>query len=67
MKVYCVWAWDQYYPAGKNGNLKGMYTNRDEAEKRVAQLDTGTYDYVEMTCEYVEVDDEAKEEMHDTW
>jgi hypothetical protein len=55
MRVYCVWAWDQYYPNGCNGNLKGMYTDKAAAEARVAFIENaGGYDFVDYTEEYVD-------------
>lgn len=54
MTVYCVWAWDQYYPEGGNGNLIGIYTNRDDAVKAVNdEIAMRVCDYVTMTEEVV--------------
>ena len=54
MTVYCVWAWYQYYPDGRNGNLKGMFFNEEDALECMRKLGNDHYDYVEMTTEQVQ-------------
>lgn len=55
MKVYCVWAWDQYYPDGANGNLKGIYADADQAEVRASFVRQNySYDRVSVTNEIVQ-------------
>jgi len=60
MQVYAVWGYDQYYPTGP-GDLKGLYTNREDAVARMEELEAervergyGGPDYVRMTTETVE-------------
>lgn len=63
MKVYCVWAWDRYYPDGGNGNLKGMYADEAAAKARVAFLENaGWHEFVDYTTEIV---DNCEEDNHD--
>jgi hypothetical protein len=38
MQVYAVWAYEQYYPMGP-GDLKGLYTNREDAVARMEELE----------------------------
>ena len=62
MKVYCVWAWDQYYPVGSDGNLKGIYYTMEAAKRRLDEI-TG-YDYTDITTEFVGgAEDDAEEDM----
>lgn len=65
MKVYCVWAWDQYYPEGGERNLKGMYTTQEDAEKRLEYIKQHcSYDYHKMTTEFVgEAEDDYEDGM----
>jgi hypothetical protein len=52
--VYCVWAWETYYPKSGNGNLKGVYTSQKAAEDiELGLLRSKSYDHVEVTVEYV--------------
>jgi hypothetical protein len=51
MTVYCVWVYDTYYPSGA-GDLRGIYTNRADAEAQLAQF-TG-YDHMHITEETVD-------------
>ena len=55
MKVYCVWGWDQYYPTGP-GDLKGIYTDLDQALAVVAEMQKAEdrLDYIRMTTEKVQ-------------
>jgi hypothetical protein len=60
MQVYAVWAYEQYYPMGP-GDLKGLYTNREDAVARMEELEAdregrvwGRPDYVRMTTETVQ-------------
>jgi hypothetical protein len=55
--VYCVWAWDQYYPEAAGGNLMGIYTNEEDAFERLKDVkDHGGYDFVRMTTECLKGD-----------
>lgn len=60
MEVYAVWAYDQYYPTGP-GDLKGLYTSRDDAVAAIEALEQQRSesvfsgpDYIRMTVETVE-------------
>lgn len=54
MKVYCVWAWDNYYPYGENGNLKGVYSTFEAAQKRENYIRYHcSFDHVSITTENV--------------
>ena len=54
MKVYCVWAYDGYYPTGPD-DLKGVFFTREQAEKYLAEIVAGdyTYDYMHVETEEV--------------
>jgi hypothetical protein len=41
-KVYIVFAYDQYYPAGSS-DIAGVYQTQDAADARVAELRNYTY------------------------
>ena len=60
-QVYCVWAYDNYYPTGP-GDLKGVYTSHKEADKWFAYYQKRRrYDYVEITIEDVKEDEEGEQ------
>jgi len=62
MIVYCVWAWDQYYPEGCDRNLKGIYASREAALKLLKQVEEHcSYDYARITTDYVIGPEEEKE------
>lgn len=48
MKVYIVFAYDQYYPCGDN--IRGIYTNEANAERLAQEIreSDNFYDYVEV-------------------
>lgn len=51
MKVFWVLAWDQYYPGGRLNNVESTWATREEAEKRVKELEllpSFYFDYVEI-------------------
>lgn len=49
--MYLVWAYDSYYPTGP-GDLKGIYSTREEAEERQNHVQFHcSYDHVEITFE----------------
>ena len=51
MKVFWVLAWDQYYPRGRLNNVESTWETREEAEKRVEQLEANPscyFDYIEI-------------------
>ena len=51
MTVYCVWAYDNYYPTGPN-DLKGVYLTEEAAEVKANALIAGRhFDIVEVTKE----------------
>lgn len=51
MTVYCVWAYDNYYPTGPN-DLKGVYLTEEAAEiKAKTILADRRYDHVKVTTE----------------
>ena len=51
-EVYCVWAWDNYYPSSGSGNLKGIYINEEMAKAKELELNLeGWYDKVKITSE----------------
>ena len=53
MKVYCVWAYEQYYPTGP-GDLQGVYASHEEAYERADYYQKHySYDYVKVTEEEV--------------
>ena len=41
-KVYIVFAYDRYYPTGRN-DIAGVYLTQEAADARVAELHTYTY------------------------
>lgn len=53
MKIYLVWAYDQYYPMGPN-DLKGVFANEMAADLLEQELlDSKGYDFVKVTTETV--------------
>lgn len=51
MTVYCVWAYDNYYPTGPN-DLNGVYLTEEAAEVKANALIAGRlFDIVEVTIE----------------
>jgi len=48
-KVYIVFAYDQYYPAGPDHDIGGVYLKQKAADARVAELRNYTYkwDYID--------------------
>lgn len=55
MKVYMVYAWDQYYPTTANSQVQGLFFSEPDAIAKVAELKTGSAydraDYCEMEIE----------------
>jgi hypothetical protein len=54
MNVYCVWAYDQYYPTGPR-DLQAVYAKREDADRHEAQLNAlntnNAFDYIKVTVE----------------
>jgi hypothetical protein len=48
-KVYIVFAYDRYYPAGPDDDIAGVYQTQEAADARVTELHNYTYkwDYVD--------------------
>lgn len=60
MLVYCVCAWDQYYPCAGTGNIIRAFTNRDDAyaclEKMEAENEGDECPFDHLKVEVIQVD-----------
>ena len=68
MKIYCICAWDQYYPEGGSRNIKAAFLNYENALEAFEKFNKDNYDYCKLEilfCEDCENENENENDNDD--